>query len=85
MHYLLKQTYFDYYMSRLKPRKLRLLCYSTQFLLIILFHLASSINLYILIPAGFAKTFNPIAKLAILKRIPIKEAKSDIKTHLVIT
>ena len=41
------------------------------------------IDLYLLIPAGLAQTFNPIAELAISIGIPTKEAKAEIEIHLV--
>ena len=36
------------------------------------------IDLYFLVPAVFAKNFNPITELVIPIRIPIKEAKPEI-------
>ena len=41
------------------------------------------IDLYLLIPAVLAQTFNPIAELAISIGIPTKEAKAEIEIHLV--
>ena len=43
------------------------------------------IDLYLLIPAVLAQTFNPIAELAISIGIPTKEAKAEIEIHLVTT
>ena len=40
--------------------------------------------LYFLIPAVFTQIFNPIAELVIPIEIPIKEAKAEIETHLLI-
>ena len=42
-----------------------------------------NIDLYILIPAVIAKTFNPTAEFSILIGIPTKEAKAETETHLV--
>ena len=41
------------------------------------------IDLYLLIPAVLAQTFNPIAELAISIGIPTKEARAEIEIHLV--
>ena len=41
------------------------------------------IDLYLLIPAVLAQTFNPIAELSIPIGIPTKEAKAEIEIHLV--
>ena len=41
------------------------------------------IDLYFLIPDLFAQIFNPVAELAISIEIPTKEAKAEMKTHLV--
>ena len=41
------------------------------------------IDLYLLIPAVLAQTFNPIAELAVSIGIPTKEAKAEIEIHLV--
>ena len=40
-------------------------------------------DLYLLIPAVLAQTFNPIAELSIPIGIPTKEAKAEIEIHLV--
>ena len=42
------------------------------------------IDLYFLINAAIAKIFNPIAELAILIGITIKESKAEMETHPVI-
>ena len=42
------------------------------------------IDLFFLIPAVIAPIFNPIAELVIPVGIPIKEAKAEMETHLVI-
>ena len=39
------------------------------------------IDLYFLIPAVIAQTFNPISELIIPLGIPSKEAKADIEKH----
>ena len=39
------------------------------------------IDLYFLIPAAIAKTFNPTAELVIPIGIPSKEAKTKIEIH----
>ena len=41
------------------------------------------IDLYLLIPAVLAQTFNLIAELAISIGIPTKEAKAETEIHLV--
>ena len=48
------------------------------------FFLFLIIYLYFSIPAVITKNFNPIGELIILKGIPIKEAKAQMDTHLVI-
>ena len=68
-HYLPKKNHRDYYMSRLKPWKLRFLCYLTYNNLII--------DLYFLIAAVIAQVFNPISELVIPIGIPSKEAKAE--------
>ena len=39
------------------------------------------IDLYFLIPAAIAQSFNPIAKLVVPIGIPSKEAKTEIEIH----
>ena len=39
------------------------------------------IDLYFLIPAAIAQSFNPIAKLVVPVGIPSKEAKAEIEIH----
>ena len=39
------------------------------------------IDLYFLIPAAIAQSFNPIAKLVVPIVIPSKEAKTEIEIH----
>ena len=39
------------------------------------------IDLCILIPAAITEFFNPIGELAILREIPTKEERSDMKTY----
>ena len=50
-----------------------------------LFHRASFpffiIDLYLLIPAAIAQTFNPIAELMIPTGVSCKEAKAEIEIH----
>ena len=53
-----------------------LFCHVSFFFLII--------DLYFLITAAIAKIFNPIAELAILIGITIKESKAEMETHPVI-
>ena len=73
-------------MSQLKPNKLRLLCYSIQILLTILFyHVSSSffliIDLCFLIPAVITQICNPIVELVIPIGISSKEAKAKMEMH----
>ena len=41
------------------------------------------IDLYVLIPAVIAQIFNPTAELVISVGTPLKEAKAETETHLV--
>ena len=58
------------------------ICYQFYFKCFVFFFLI--IDLFFLIPAVIAQLFNPIAELVICIAITIKEAKAEIKIHLVV-
>ena len=75
-------------MNQLKLQKLILFNLILILLTILFCHASFSffliIDLCYLIPAVIVQILNPITELVISIRIPIKEAKAEIKTHPVI-
>ena len=57
--------------------------FSNNTILACVFYFFLIIDLYFLIPEFIAQIFNPIAELVIPSRIPTKEEKAGMETHLV--